>query len=700
MPKFKSKFLPLLALLLSFVLVFFLGIRSPSAGEDHNEILWDNWGVPHIYSQDTEGLFQAFGWAQTSSHGNLMLRLYGQARGRAAEYWGEKYLESDHYVRTMGIPARGQQWYAAQSPTMRRYLDAFAAGINAYAQENPEQIDDQVEAVLPINGADILAHVQRVIHFHFVVNPQQIASPGARIIQAGSNGWAIAPTHSASGHAMLLANPHLPWSDLYLLYEAQLTAPGIDAYGVAFVGMPALAIAFNDHLGWTATVNTFDGADIYQLTLAEGGYLLDGEVRPFRTESQTLKIRQADGSLREEQLVIRHSIHGPVIAQKDGTARAVRVVGLEEPHLMEQLWQMAQSTNRKQFEAALQSLQLPMFNLLYADQEGQILYIFNAQVPVRSQGDWDYWQGIVPGDTSETLWQKYHPYQDLPRVLNPASGWLQNTNDPPWTTTFPPAINSQDYPSYLAPNSLGKVPDIFRSQRSIRMLREDQEISFEEMIADKFSSRLEMADRLLDELIAAARELGNDLGRQAADVLQAWDRQTDAHSRGAVLFTLWAQAMPSSELFAQPWQEQSPLITPNGIANLSKAVEVLEETAAQLKSNYGLLDVPWGEVVRLRYGAEDLPASGSLGQLGSFRVLFVAPTDDGHFQTLGGDSYIAAIEFSGSVKAKVLNTYGNATQPGSPHIGDQLPLYSRGELRPAWRTREEIEAHLESRQLL
>jgi acyl-homoserine-lactone acylase len=302
-----------------------MSVRNPAAGLESTEILWDSWGVPHVYGKDAEGLFRAFGWAQMQSHGDLILRLYGQARGRAAEYFGEKYLESDRYVRTMGIPARAREWYEAQNPTMRGYLDAFAAGINTYAKEHAAQINDEVEQVLPVDGVDVLAHVQRVIHFTFVVNPQSVANLSPSRSTAGSNGWAIAPSHSTSGNAMLLANPHLPWSDLYLWYEAQLTAPGIDAYGVALVGMPVLAIAFNNNLGWTFTVNTHDGWDAYQLTLADGGYLLDGSVRPFETETQTLKVKQANGTLREEQLVIKRSIHGPIVAHKDDKAVALRV---------------------------------------------------------------------------------------------------------------------------------------------------------------------------------------------------------------------------------------------------------------------------------------------------------------------------------------------------------------------------------------
>ncbi|HEY9633460.1 MAG TPA: acylase [Coleofasciculaceae cyanobacterium] len=681
-------------LVLSGVLALVLSINTPTAGTDRTEILWDTWGVPHIYGKDAEGLFQAFGWAQMQSHGDLIGRLYGQARGRASEYFGEQYLDLDKYVRTMGIPTRAQEWYEAQNPTMRGYLDAFADGINAYAKEHPTQINDQVKQVLPVSGVDVLAHVQRVIHFTFMVDPQRVAGFSSGESNAGSNGWAIAPSHSTSGNAMLLANPHLPWSELFRWYEAQLTAPGIDAYGVAFVGMPALAIAFNNNLGWTFTVNTHDGWDAYELTLADGGYRWDGTVRPFETETQTLKVKQANGTLRDEQLVVQRSIHGPVVAHKDSKAIALRVVGLDQPNMMEQMWNMARASNLSQFEAALQPLQLPMFNILYSDRDGHILYLFNAQVPVRAKGDWKYWQSVVPGDTSATLWTTTHPYRDLPRVLDPPSGWLQNANDPPWTTTFPQALNPNDYPSYMAPRFMH-----FRAQRSAKMLMEKQKISYEQMIADKFSSRMELADRILDDLIPAARRLGGQLGREAADVLEAWDRKADANSRGAVLFAAWTRTMQSSNWFATPWNENSPLTTPNGIADPEAAVKVLETAATTVKFLYGALDVPWGEVARLHYGKLDLPASGGPGIFGIFRVIDLAPSTEGRFQQFAGDTYIAAIEFSNPVRAKVLNTYGNATQPGNPHDGDQLPVYTRDELRPVWRTRKEIEAHLEARKV-
>ncbi|MEA5467832.1 penicillin acylase family protein, partial [Spirulina sp. 06S082] len=494
----KRRFFLILLLICSLTLTLFFGTSSVIS-KSPTEILWDTWGVPHIFARDTEGMFKAFGYAQMQSHGDLILQLYGQARGQAAEYWGEEYLESDRYIRRMGIPDRAQVWYEEQSPEIKQYLEAFTTGINLYVLEHPEAIQDKFKAVLPVTERDILAHLQRVIHFNFLVSDREIST------WQGSNAWAIAPSHSESGNALLLANPHLLWQDFYLLYEAHLNAPKMNAYGATLVGMPALVIAFNDNLGWSLTVNPIQGKTFYDLTLADNQYRLDGVMRPFQIEQQTIKIKQDDGSFKEEELNILRSRHGVIIKKEAKSAIALRVAGLEHPHLVEQFLSMAKATNLDEFETSISQLQLPMFNILYADKAGQIAYIFNGLVPIRERGTWQDWSKLVSGDTTNTLWTQYHPYEDLPRLVNPETGWLQNTNDPPWSSTFPEQLDPQDYPPYIAPQNLGESPNIFRTQRSLKMLLKEEKMSLEEMIQAKFSSRLELSDRLLDELIVAAK---------------------------------------------------------------------------------------------------------------------------------------------------------------------------------------------------
>ncbi|MEG4120111.1 acylase [Microcoleus sp. N9_B4] len=679
---------------MSLIVVLLLNNGVQSSPQIGNQILWDTYGIPHIYGENTKSLFYAFGWAQMQSHGDLILRLYGQARGQAAEFWGEDYLESDRWVQTMGIPNRANAWYEAQNPIFRNYLDAFVGGMNAYAKEHPEALTEELKIALPLKPADVLAHEQRVINFTFIVEPDRVENIAGNDTPKGSNGWAIAPSRSESGNAMLLANPHLPWSDLYLWYEAQLVAPEINAYGATLVGFPVLTIAFNDNLGWTHTVNTHDGWDAYELPLANDGYRFDGKIRSFDREEKVLKVKEKNGNLRSESLVVRRSVHGPILTEKQGKAIALRVVGLEQSGALEEWWDMARARNFNEFEAALKRLEIPMFTVMYADREGHIMHLFNGQVPIRKNGDFKYWSDTIPGDTSETLWSKNHPYADLPRVVDPPSGWLQNTNDPPWTTTFPSAIAPDNYPAYMAPRG----PMDLRSQRSAKMLLEDAKISFDELMQYKHSTQVELADRLLDDLIPIARQ-GSEKARRAAEVLANWDRKVDAKSRGAVLFAFWKQAMDANELFAKPWSEDAPLTTPDGLANPAEAVRVLEATATKVELTYGALDVAWGEVFRLP-GEANLPANGADGALGVFRSVWFAPGKDDRFQAVAGDSFVAAIEFSNPVKAMALNSYGNATQPGSPHAGDQWQLFARKELRPVWRSRSEIEAHLSSRQKL
>ena len=143
---------------LVIVLIVVLRASSGFASTQTTEILWDKWGVPHIFAKSDAAAFYAFGKAQMHSHGDLILRLYGQARGKGSEYWGESFFESDKWVRTMGVPGRAQRWYEAQSPSFRKDLDAFAAGLNAYASEHPDDISNDVKVVLPVTAVDVIAH--------------------------------------------------------------------------------------------------------------------------------------------------------------------------------------------------------------------------------------------------------------------------------------------------------------------------------------------------------------------------------------------------------------------------------------------------------------------------------------------------------------------------------------------------------------
>lgn len=682
----------------AFILALMLAACARSNVPTKSEILWDTWGVPHIFAKTNADAFRGLGYAQAAAHGNLLLKLYGEARGRSAEYWGEANLATDRFVRTMGIPARAEQWYGQLDAEYRGYLDAFAAGINQYADQHPAKIADSVRVVLPVSAKDVLAHGNKIINFLFMFFDQVDLPPTMRNNQRpGSNMWAIAPKRSASGNALMLGNPHLGWYDLYLFFEAHQVTPDRNWYGTTLIGFPTLAIGFNDYVAWSHTVNTQDGADVYRLTKQGAGYRFDGAEKPFTTRTELIVVKLPGGATRTDTLVVKESVHGPVFQEDAKTALAVRVAGLDDPYGSKQWWQMGGAKSMAEFESIVREIHLPFFNVMAASQDGHIYYFFGGKTPRRPRGDFAAWTNPVAGDSSALVWHDMLPYDSLPKLLDPATGWLQNANDPPWTVTWPLAFKPDSFPSYVAPQEMS-----FRPQRSALLQLADSSVTFDELVEYKHSTRMALADRILPELLAAAVMSGDAGTKRAAPVLENWDRSAEAGSRGTVLFEAFVQdywTAMKGHVFARPWRLDSALVTPAGLADPAAALKALSKAAKDTEKAYGSLDVAYGEVARLRYGGKDLPGNGAAGDpFGVFRVAYYLPDTDGKRKMVAGDTYYQAVELSNPVRAKVLLAYGNATQPGSPHIGDQLELFSKKQMRDAWRTRKEIEANLESRE--
>ena len=674
--------------------------RAAAAGGG-GEILWDRYGVAHVYAKTTEGMFYAYGFAQAKSHGNAVVKLYAEARGRAAEYYGPEELKNDRWMALNDVPGRTATWMKQQTPAFKGYLAAFAAGFDAYAKAHPEAFSEESKRVLPLGAADVLGHSLRLFQYQYIAPPtliDRLPAPSVDPDKAGSNGWAIAPGRSASGHAMLLMNPHLPWPTGWsTYYEIQLQAPGVDLYGASQIGLPVLRFVFSDYLGFTQTVNDVGGYTLYALKTAPGGYLYDGKVLPFTVRSQLLKIRQPDGSLKTETLVVRTAVQGPVVAERDGAPIALRVAGLDRPKALEQYWTMATAHDFKGYEAALRMMQVPSFNVIYADRDGHIQYLFNGLAPKKPGRDLKFWSGVVPGDKSSTLWTDYLSYDALPKFNDPPGGTVQNSNDPPWNAAWPTVIDPAPYANEISPRM-----QRLRGERGIRMLGETPKISFDDLIAKKWSTRSELADRILPDLQEAVQLYGTDLAKQAVSVLARWDRTTQADSRGALLFLNWsdrpggASGFPVAG-FAHPYDIGHPLTTPSGLADPKAAAAALDAAARDMIATFGALDKPWGEAMRIRWGDKDLPASGGPNRLGVFDVLDFDRGKDGVRAADNGDTWVALVSFDGPARAKVLLSYGNASQPGSPHISDQAPLLAKQTLRDAWRTRAEVEANLEGK---
>lgn len=692
----------------AFAGVFAASLTMGGAAEAA-EIAWDNWGVPHIAGEDADDTTYALGWAQARGRPDQLLELLGQGRGRAAEYWGEPYYEGDALMWRMGIPQSLDAIYDVQGADYQARLEAFAAGINAWFEAHPESGSEERRRILPVTARDILGHTQRSINLYFMAGgelqamqrqlaaareatPQETPEPDAE--ERGSNGWAIAPSRSESGHALLLQNPHLPWTGFFTWFEAHLQSPGLNAYGVGLLGQPFTSIMFNEHLGWTHTVNRHDPADVFAVTPEGNGYRFGEEVRPFEVEQVSLNVRGEDGAMEARDLTITRTVHGPILGQADGRLYAFRVAGLADPahaRTFAQIDAMSRAENREQWEAAFSQLQLTMFNAIYADGNGEILYVSNGLYPVRSTGDEDYWEAPVDGSDPALLWTEYTPYEGLLRVANPESGFVQNSNETGFTATIPVALDPADYPAdWIQPDMRT------RPQHGLEMLLGDESISFDELIAYAHDTELTMADNVLPDLVSAARTVGSEEAVRAADVLEAWDRRSDADSRGALLFTLWgfefARGEPIS-LYENPWNFLAPTNWSSGIADDVGAVEALVAVVQRMDEAGVALDTPWGEAARIPDGeGGTLPSALGLGRFGAFRVGSFEPDESGVAFTFdGGTTWVAAIEFGETPRARAILPYGNfADRPEG--VENQLPLLSRGELRDVNYTAEAIEA--------
>jgi acyl-homoserine-lactone acylase len=704
------------------------------------DILWDDYGVPHIFAENLEVLAYAYGYAQARDHSAEILRLLGIARGRAAEYWGTGWRALDISTWSSQIPQYTKITYDTQDPQSRIECDAFAAGFTKYLDDHPEELDGlgPLVRVLPIAGVDVLGAGLRAYysfsyagasglttslaekksgepdtfkerfhrngrHYAAYVDwfPEYNAIPAEFRSALGSNGWAINEP-KASGSAKLDMNPHLPFGGFFRWYEAHFVVASldIDIYGTGFVGLPNLQIAFTRFVGWTHTVNTIQPYTAYELSLVgDNQYYFDGQLLTLEEEIVSIKIRQDDGSYTEEEIVIEESVHGPISSRAASTAYAIRLAGLDRPDPIKQWWDMGKARNLTEFKQALAQLQISMFSVIGATQDGDIFHSFNGFVPVRSEGDWSFWRKAAPGDSSRYLWTDIHPFEDLPYIENPPLGWVQNANEPPWTTTFPlfqPSMDPTKYPAYMAPSpSMG-----YRPQVSARLLDSNSNITFEKFVELKHSTLKEYALKAVPELLEAIDAYGAgdaDLER-VATIWSAWDLTYDTTSRGAVLFDYWIRAAPSG-VWQNRWSSSDPLGTPNTLANPQACVDAIKSAVRQMRVVGLELDVEYGQVHRLPFGPRPdngLPLPGN-GDTDTFRNTWYGGSN--FLGPVGGDSWVCVVEFNADgPRAQSLIGYGNAS-PGSRgglvHVNDQFDRYSRKELKPVRLARSDIEANLE-----
>jgi acyl-homoserine-lactone acylase len=682
----------------------------------------DRFGVPHILAKTEEAAAFGQGYAVAEDHARLLARLLLRGRNEEAEYFGDKFAESDLLGKVLRMYEGAETGYALSPPWVRRILDGYAAGYNRYVRQHRAELPPWVK---PATAVDFLAHGRRVVLMEFSMNLGQLNDIGKEKKKAaallsptddfakGSNMWAIGKGRSASGNALLLGNPHLAWEGSQIWCEAHVTVPGkINMYGATLVGSPVITIGFNDSLGWSHTVNLHDSDDVYELTLDpkdHGNYLYDGQPVPLRKVELTVKVK-TDSGVTVNKRDVWWSHYGPVMKIEGDKAYAFKSANMNEYGTVEQWNLMAKARNLDEYRRVLDMQSLPMFNICYADNRGNSFYLFNGRFPDRPAG-YD-WEGVVPGNTSATEWNHVLPQHRLPSLVNPKGDYVQSCNSSPWYTNLQQIIDRNKFPADLTPNF-----NSMRTQLSLEMIENDSKISLEKMLRYKYNTKLLLADRVKDDLLNAARGQtvnGVQLD-EAAELLRQWDNTTSRDSKGAFLFTeFWRRyGKQAKNPYRTPWDEKQPASTPSGLGEPETAREALAAAVKMLKQDYGTLAVAWGDVHRLRRGKLDVPIGGFIseyrdektfdefrgarfGDFGAFRIVrFGKDEKDGKYVAKGGDSYVFAVEFTSPPTAHSICAYSQSDDPKSPHFTDQSELFAKEQWKRVCFTEEDIARNTE-----
>jgi penicillin amidase len=676
----------------------------------------DEWGVPHIDGPTDESVVFGFGYAQAEDFLWQVEDSFVLATGRYAELYGSSVFAMDDTTHRFEIPSRARQDFDTLDPKLQSLNRAFTDGLNYYVKRHPGvklRLLDRFEPWYP-TALDRYVLYRMATHTKSV--PQDLLHAQAYVPSGavGSNAWAIGPSKTRSGKSMLFCNSHQPYYGFGQYYEAHLhSGEGWSFTGATFFGSPMLSLGHNDHLGWTYTVNDVNCGDEWVETFDDPKQPLNYRYGDgYRTATEwkdTIRIKTSKG-FETRAVTYRKTHHGPIIRRLNETRQLASNVGrMNEALFGRQIYRMVRSRNFQEFRAALATLDQRMFNLVYADKDGNIFYLYNGIVPRRdSKLDWTK---AVDGSRPESDWQGILSLDELPQVLNPISGYVQNCNQSPFTTTD----DQNPEPGDLATWIVGEHTwDNRRAKVSRHLLRKAHDVTFENWQALAFDTTMYWP---LEELPAYERrfkklkETDPALAAQVAPYLKHlldWDCKCSIHSTQATLCVFWYE-----QLYGLLTSSTRETLRPEMLADIAAQFRALKDAAAKLESLYGSWKVPYGDVNRLQRHANiadffekipfndklpSLPVAGVQGPVGSVFTIYYTPPlpivrPMVKRYAVVGSSYMASIEFGDHIKTKSLLQYGSSGNPDSPHFFDQAKLLSERRLKEAWFYWDDVLAH-------
>ncbi|MBP6417528.1 MAG: penicillin acylase family protein [Chitinophagaceae bacterium] len=684
-------------------------------------IIRDNYGIPHIYGKtDADAVFGLL-YAQCEDDFKRVEMNYIEKLGRMSEIKGESSLQDDLYIKLIIDSAEAVADYKKSPIWLQKLLNAYADGINYYLYKHPEVKPALLTRFKPwyqllwtdgsigaISTGDITEN--DVKKFYLGDTAPAVAKTKDYFEEqvTGSNGFAIAPSKTASGNAILYINPHVTF---YFRPEVHVVSDeGLNAYGAVTWGQFFVYQGFNQYCGWMHTSGNMDVADMYNEKIVKKNnklfYEYNKALKPVTQKIITLRYKK-DDVLHTKAITTYYTHHGPIMANRNGQWISVRGYNRSLTSLM-QSFLRTKTKGLEDYKKNMAMLANTSNNTVFADNKGNIAYWHGNYMPRRDKKL--NWSNAVDGTTSATEWKGLHPLNETVHVYNPATGWIQNCNSTPFTVSGSSSPKKENYPAYMAPDG-----ENFRGVNAARVLDKENKFTIEKIIAAGYDQKLSAMEVLIPALvssfeknISAADSLYQTLAAPI-QVLKDWNYYSSENSVATTLAIEWAQKLTTSiqrVYIDEGWDDQVTLV--KKFAATASPQELLPPLAAvvkELKNKFGKWQMPWGDVNRYQRISNDIIqkykddepsypvgfASASWGQLPSYNSRYYAGTKKRY--GVSGNSFICAVEFGKKIKAKSLLAGGNSGDPSSKHFTDQLEMYTKGIFKDVLFYKEDVLKH-------
>ncbi len=687
-------------------------------------IVRDDWGIPHIKGPtDADAVFGAV-YAQAEDDFNRIEVNYLNAMGRLAEAEGEKAIWSDLRMRLFIDADSLRAQYTMSPDWLKTLMNGWADGLNYFLYTHPEvkpRVLTRFEPWMALSfsegsiGGDIesvsLRNLQRFYDSTATVamapeRPRALPAAPALREPSGSNGFAIAPSRTANGKALLLINPH---TSFFFREELQMTSDeGLNAYGAVTWGQFFVYQGFNASAGWMHTSSNNDAIDEFAVTATKGdagwSYAYGDSTRAVHSRTVTISYTTPDG-MRTRAFTVHATHHGPVVRQADGKWIAVRLMN-DPVRALTQSWSRTKAKDLAEFRETMELHTNSSNNTVFADSKGNIAY-FHANFVPRRDVRFD-WARPVDGSDPATEWKGIHSVDESPNVFNPATGWIQNTNNWPYSAAGAASPRQRDYAKYFEDGEGENA----RGLHAMEVLSRERVFDLDKLVAAAYDPHLIAFDPLLPVLVRDYDRLPASDAHKAAlaepvAMLRAWDRRSGTASEATTLAVLWGEQLWTL-VRGDPEMENGPVMAQMAApAAAAHRIAALDSVVARLTADFGSWKVQWGEINRFQRLTADIvqpfadsgastPVGFTSSRWGSLAA-FGARRYPGTRRQYGtsGNSFVAVVEFGDSVTARAVTAGGLNSVPGSKHFNDQAERYATGALRPVYFHPSQLAGHTE-----